>query len=422
VGTSGGQAAAFTYDLARSIVLTRQGNPAWAGQDRDGVFPIRPNDLFFGGAQTDWVDVGRIDIPQADEQQRLLANLVEHMNADRKPIPRFWYLPRGEKAAVVMTGDDHANGGTAPRFDTYKTQSPGGCSVALWECVRATSYIYPASPLTNAQAGAYHADGFEIAVHTQIDGGCADWTPGQLDSLFANQRAAFASKYTNVPAPVTERTHCVAWSDYTSHAKVDRDYGVRLDTNYYHYPGSWIGSNPGYMTGSGMVMRFADVDGTPIDVFQAHTHMTDEAGQAYPATANALLDEAIGPEGYYGIFTTNMHTDFDQHDGSDAIVASALARSVPVVTAKQMLDWVDGRDTSSFKSFSWSGSQLGFTVTAGAGANGLQAMLPTQSPAGSLSSITRGGSPVFFTTQAVKGVQYAFFAATSGTYAAAYGS
>ena len=37
VGTNGGQAAAFTYDLARSIVYTRQGNPAWSGQERDGL-------------------------------------------------------------------------------------------------------------------------------------------------------------------------------------------------------------------------------------------------------------------------------------------------------------------------------------------------------------------------------------------------
>ena len=37
VGSAGGQAAAFTYDLARSIVYTRQGNPAWAGQERDGT-------------------------------------------------------------------------------------------------------------------------------------------------------------------------------------------------------------------------------------------------------------------------------------------------------------------------------------------------------------------------------------------------
>ena len=39
VGTQGGQAAAFTFDLARSIVYTRQGNPAWSGQERDGVLP-----------------------------------------------------------------------------------------------------------------------------------------------------------------------------------------------------------------------------------------------------------------------------------------------------------------------------------------------------------------------------------------------
>ena len=36
VGSNGGQAAAFTFDLASSIVYTRQGNPAWAGEERDG--------------------------------------------------------------------------------------------------------------------------------------------------------------------------------------------------------------------------------------------------------------------------------------------------------------------------------------------------------------------------------------------------
>ena len=50
VGANGGQAAAFTYDLARSVVYTRQGNPAWAGQERDGFAPIRSDDLFFGAA------------------------------------------------------------------------------------------------------------------------------------------------------------------------------------------------------------------------------------------------------------------------------------------------------------------------------------------------------------------------------------
>ena len=50
VGTSGGQAAAFTYDLPQSIVYPRQGNPAWAGQERDATGPIRSDDLYFGGS------------------------------------------------------------------------------------------------------------------------------------------------------------------------------------------------------------------------------------------------------------------------------------------------------------------------------------------------------------------------------------
>ena len=51
VGANGGQAAAFAFDLAESIVYTRQGNPAWVGQDRDGIAPLRSNDLFFGGSR-----------------------------------------------------------------------------------------------------------------------------------------------------------------------------------------------------------------------------------------------------------------------------------------------------------------------------------------------------------------------------------
>ena len=47
---------------------------------------------------------------QADEAQRLLANLITSMNANQMPLPRFWYFPRGEKAVVVMTHDDHSGG------------------------------------------------------------------------------------------------------------------------------------------------------------------------------------------------------------------------------------------------------------------------------------------------------------------------
>ena len=69
-------------DLPRSIVQTRQGNPAWAGQERDGQNPIRSDDMFFGGSSTDWVNLNKVSIPQADEQQRLLATAPREVTAD----------------------------------------------------------------------------------------------------------------------------------------------------------------------------------------------------------------------------------------------------------------------------------------------------------------------------------------------------
>ena len=93
--------------------------------------------------------MSKVAVPQADEQQRLLANLITEMNRDKAPLPRFWYLPRGEKATVVMTGDDHSHNGTPAYFDRLKASSPAGCSVADWECVRATSYLYPNTPMTD---------------------------------------------------------------------------------------------------------------------------------------------------------------------------------------------------------------------------------------------------------------------------------
>jgi hypothetical protein len=422
VGSSGGQAAAFTYDLARSVVQTRQGNPAWSGQERDGISPIRSDDLFFGNAaadpQPDWIDLSKVAIPQADEQQRLLANLILTMNTDRKPLPRFWYLPRGLKAAVVMTGDDHGNNGTQGRFQGYDLASDPGCSVASWECIRGTSYIFPNTPLSNVDAAAFEAAGFEVAVHVNTN--CADWSPASLATFYAGQLADFATLFPGVPAPVTNRTHCIAWSDWATQPKVEKAHNIRFDTNYYYWPPAWVQDRPGFFTGSGMPMRFADLDGTRIDVYQAATQMTDESNQTFPFTIDTLLDNALGTAGYYGVMTANMHTDSASHAGSDAIVASAQTRGVPIVTARQMLTWLDGRNGSSFGSIAWSGNTLTFTVTAAAGSNGLRAMLPMSSNAGTLASITTGGNAVSFTTQTIKGISYAVFPASSGTYTAAY--
>ncbi len=419
VGANGGTAAAFAFDLARSVIYTRQGNPAWSGQERDGdsYNLIRSDDLFFGDAsfdpQPDWINLDKVAIPQADEQQRLLANLIIRMNEDRKPLPRFWYLPRGLAAAVVMTGDDHDGVGTAGRFDMQYDMSPAGCNLDNWECIRSTSYIFPSNTLTNSQASAYNAQGFEIGVH--VTSNCTNWTASTLEGYFTSQLGSWSSKYSSLPSPVSNRMHCIAWSDYATMPATELRHGIRFDTNYYYWPPTWINDRPGFFTGSGMPMRFADLQGNLIDVYQATTQLTDESGQSYPYTIDTLLDRALGPEGYYGVFTANAHNDVAETVESDAIVNSARARGVPVVTARQMLLWLDGRNSSRFSGLAWDGTTLQFSVVAGAGANGLTALVPVP-PGMTVSGVARNGSAVTYAVKTLKGIAYAQFSAVSGVY------
>jgi Domain of unknown function (DUF4082)/Bacterial Ig-like domain len=419
-----GSASAFTYDLATSVVYMRQGNPAWATQERDGFVPIRSDDKFFGNAtadpKPDWIDLSKVAIPQADEQQRLLANLILQVNLPKKPLPRFWYFPNGKKAVVIMSGDDHGNGGTAGRFDQLSAASPPGCSLADWECLRGTSYIYSATPLTDAQASAYNAAGFEVGLH--ITTGCADYTAASLQSDYAAQLAEWKAKYSSLPAPVTQRHHCIVWSDWSTGAEVQLANGMRLDTSYYFWPPGWVGDVPGLFTGSAMPMRFSALNGNLVDVYQATTQMTDQSGQTYPFTIDTLLDRAIGAEGYYGVYTINAHTDVAIAPESTAVINSAKARGVPVVSSRQMLNWLDGRNSSSFGSFTWNGSVLGFAIAAGANTNGIQAMLPYRTGTKVLTSVSRGGASVVFTVQAIKGIEYATFSGIGGNYSAAYGT
>ena len=66
----------------------------------------------------------------------------------------------GGSLALAACGGD-----AAPALrDAFIASSTPSCVVANWECIRATSYIYPNTPISNAQAQAFAAQGFEIGV------------------------------------------------------------------------------------------------------------------------------------------------------------------------------------------------------------------------------------------------------------------
>jgi hypothetical protein len=418
IGSNGGNAIAFAFDLAKSIVLTRQGNLAWAGQSRDGESgPVRSYNLYY----PDYVDFNKIQIPQADELQHLLTNIILLDNLHRKPLPHVWILPRGLKAAIIMTGDDHnienTSGftGTPSRFNDYRLMSKDNSQQAVedWKAIRATSYVYDNINLSNDSVVRYQSLGFEIAFHPTT--ACANFTRTSLSNDMTSQLARLETKLPGMLPPVTNRTHCMPWSDWASQPKIENSLGIRFDVNYYYWPGSWIQNRPGLFTGSGMPMRFADSNGTLIDCYQAPTQIPDESGLDITNSINTLLDNAIN-KGYYGAFVMNMHTDTAMHIGSDQIITAAMTRQIPVVSSRQMLTWLDNRNGTDFSHVAWDNVTKTLTFTLITNAHNLQVMVPLNSIDGELVQVIENGTPITFTIQTIKGIQYASFPGSTRGY------
>lgn len=421
IGSNGGTAAAFTYDLAKSVIALHQGNQAWVGQNRDGNSPVRTNDLFFGAmtgdVQPDWVDLNKIHIPQADEQQRLLANIITESTKDHRPLPRFWYLPHDYKAALVMAGDDHnlSDGvGTERTISNWLNESPTNCLVADWGCVRASHYVYVGSALTNSRALQYSNLGFEVGDHVSTT--CGNFASyAGLETEYASDLAAWRAKFTSLPNQRTHRYHCYVWSDWDSQPRVEYNNGIRYELNYVAYPGSWMNGRAPLMTGSGMNMRLTDANGDLLDVHQGVTNFDDQTSSA--AAIDALLDNAVGTAGYWGIFGT--HYDMS-NSYSTTLFNAAKARNIPMISSEQALTWLDGRDSSAFSNFGGGAGQFTFNITAAVGANGLRAMMPMQDAGGTLTGIKLGGAPVAYQTQTIKGIAYAVFDGAPGSYTVTY--
>ena len=133
------------------------------------------------------------------------------------------------------------------------------------------------------------------------------------------------------------------------------------------------------------------------------------------------MDGAIN-NGFYGAFTIQVHSDEPADaPGRNALISAAMTRGVPVVSERQLLTWLDGRDSSKFQNVQFgTDGKLRFTVVPGAGANGLEAMIPVQGRLGDLSTLTRNGQSVNYQTQTIKGVNYAVLPDASGDYVASY--
>ena len=261
-------------------------------------------------------------------------------------------------------------------------------------------------------------DGFEVALH--VSSNCGNWTPATLATFYSQQIAQFHAERPSVPPLQTNRTHCIAWSDYVTQPKVELANGIRFDTNYYFYPPNWVQDRPGLFTGSAMPMRFADVDGThdrrlpgdDADDRRVGADLSVHVGHAVRSRARParLLRRvhrqhahrsadraAVGCGGELG--------DRARHPGGVGEADARLARRpqrLVVRVGRVQRRHADVHDQRRAR----------IERAHGDGAR--------QARGGALVGISRNGSPVSFTTQVIKGVTYAFFDGAAGSYKATY--
>ena len=220
------------------------------------------------------------------------------MNLDRKPLPRFWYFPQGLKArrrhhdrrrSRLQRRDARA-------LRHYIADSPAGLLGGRLG-VRPQHLVHLSR----------HADHGRREARALQRPGLRGEPPRQhrlrrLDARVARRllrrparRAARASSRACRRRRPTALTASRGATGRPSAEVEPRTASGSTPTTTTGRP-SWVQDRPGLFTGSGMPMRFADLDGTMIDVYQAVTQMTDESGQTFPFTIDTLLDRALGPQ------------------------------------------------------------------------------------------------------------------------------
>jgi hypothetical protein len=383
-----GMAVAFAFDLAKSIAYMRQGNPAMANQDVDGLNGVRTVDMFKG-----WIDLERIEIPQADEQQRLIANILSLLSQGKRPLPRLWYFPEDKKSVLIATGDSHSNPEIfmeqaleiVEKYNGHMTiyYSPQIVSDAGRAARVARFWLTDHVPaLTNVMEEGFgsptpfvldglRARGHEIALHPYADTGLDEWL-------------VYWKEFTGRgygPVSRTVRTHRVLWTGWVETARFQASYGMRMNFDYYHVGpslqkpnGAWTN---GHLIGSGRPMRFIDEHGRMINLYQQHTHFADEhlipmdvpgwggwpglsAAQAVEVVKD-LLDRSVKHNDFCAL-GGQFHIDPFQLGGDpaekaslflDAALAYAAELGVPILSAEEWLDFTEKRHESNFAEMMW---------------------------------------------------------------------
>ncbi len=420
-----GRAFAFAYNLPGSIVLTRQGNPADAGKEMDGITGIRSMDLFTGG----WVNSSKNTLNQADEQMRLLSRCIETAIASKKPIPRLWYFPDSLNCLVTLNndGEDSKEAEFTPQFEDVDAK---GAKMTLY--IKETDRV-------SAEWVKHWADkDFEMAGHPNDthQATAPDWNT--MDSVLKELKGRIKTKY-GIADLHTNTNHWFVWvgkhpddrPDHTAMAKLEDEHGMRLDCNYAHYDNGSkyghflgrLGTEQGNYTGSGLAMKFADMQGRTINVYQQlnnvydQQYMENKDPDGYFNAFKGLMDRSLEKDvfSYISVKAHNNEYHFSKIPLMN-MLDYANSKKVPVWTEVNLLRFLQAKDEARFTEILWKNNELSFILKSGLShPNGITIMLPGAFGGRNIRSITEKDAAQTYRLQKIKGVEYAMLTVHPGS-------
>jgi hypothetical protein len=343
-----GQVIRWHGDLGDAVRRLRQGEPAQADRDVDGVGGIQPADLFAGRLTR-----ADHDVPAAD---LLGFALLAQIASAPGPDVFVAALPDAAQGLLVLTADQDFIPADAVRLQSEAAGRAGLTALLTAEDIGArpdVSYdvAYARAPggmIPRDTAEALAGRGHEIGVHPNL------WQlePGRFAAAIATHADTFAANYGQRPALV--RNHHLVWQGYTGMARLHAAAGLRMNLDFMALAIPPHG-DLGFMSASGLPMRFGDPEGTVLPILLQPTLLDDHvllpAQLGYrPYTLPSLIERSravIEIACRHGLpVVVNHHPYFwleTQGAWQAALVADARGRGLAVWGAGAWLAFVERR-------------------------------------------------------------------------------
>jgi hypothetical protein len=241
------------------------------------------------------------------------------------------------------------------------------------ESVRA-QLVYP----TAGDVRAWRQRGHEFGLHPYVEEG--------LEAGWKTYWQEFTSMGYGPVSPTT-RTHRILWSGWADTARVQAQYGIRMNLDYYHYgpafqkkDGEWV---YGHFNASGLPMKFVDIDGQLLNIYQQNTQLVDEhmikmpwgmggsnvGGEKAAGIVGGILQMAV--QKYPAAFAAQFHFDPFALGGDIALEAEkfllgslehAVNFGVPIWNAENWLLFNENRSRVGLSDFVWNSDEKKWVV------------------------------------------------------------